>query len=47
MRVLAGGIEGYHPEMFHCRAHRGIQRIEFLLPNSHVDERLAAEGALQ
>jgi hypothetical protein len=44
VRVLAGGIEGY-PETFHGRAHRGIQRIEFLLPNSHVDERLAAEGA--
>jgi hypothetical protein len=44
VRALAGGIEGY-PETFHGRAHRGIQRIEFLeflLPNSHVDERLAA-----
>jgi hypothetical protein len=46
VRLLAGGIEGY-PETFHGRAHRGIQRIEFLLPNSHVDARLAAEGALQ
>ncbi len=47
MRVLAGGIEGYHPEMFHCRAHRGIQRIEFLLPDVHIDERLLVEEALQ
>ena len=47
MRVLAGGIEGYHPEIFNCRAHRGIQRIEFLLPDVHVDERLLVEGALQ
>jgi hypothetical protein len=46
VRVPAGGIEGY-PETFHGPAHRGIQRIEFLLPNSHVDERLVAEGALQ
>jgi hypothetical protein len=46
VRVLTGGIEGY-PETFHGRAHRGIQRIEFLFTDGHVDERLAAEGALQ
>jgi hypothetical protein len=46
VRVLAGGIEGY-PETFHGRAHRGIQRIEFLLPDVHVDERLLVEEALQ
>ena len=46
MRVLAGGIEGYHPEMFHGRGQSGLQRIEFLLPDVHVDERLLVEGAL-
>ena len=46
MRVLAAGVEGY-PEIFYGRAHRGIQRIEFLFTDGHVDERLAAEGALQ
>ena len=45
MRVLAGGIEGY-PETFHGRAHRGIQPIEFLLPDVHIDERLLVEEAL-
>ena len=46
MRVLAAGVEGY-PEIFDGRAHRGIQRIEFLFTDGHVDERLAAEGALR
>ena len=46
MRVLAGGSGGY-PEMFHGRAHRGLQRIKFLLTDGHIDERLVVEGALQ
>jgi hypothetical protein len=46
VRVLAGSNEGY-PEIFHGRGQSGLQRIEFLLPDSHVDERLVVEGALQ
>ncbi|HXB84791.1 hypothetical protein [Mycobacterium sp.] len=46
MRVLAGGSGGY-PEMFHGRGQSGLQRIEFLLTDGRVDERLVVEGALQ
>jgi hypothetical protein len=47
VRVLAGGIEGYHPEMFHGRGQSWLQRIEFLLTDVQVDERLLVKGALQ